>query len=60
VLREEREEFVRLRQQEKEQSERLRQKENRKMKEMFERLMDKFAAKSTADLERLDSKLTNR
>jgi hypothetical protein len=45
VLREEREKFVRLRQQE--------------MEEMFERLMDKSAAKSTADLERLDSKLTN-
>jgi hypothetical protein len=49
VLREEREQFVRLRQREK-----------REREEMFERLMAKFVTKSTADLERLDSKLTNR
>jgi Asp-tRNA(Asn)/Glu-tRNA(Gln) amidotransferase B subunit len=49
VLREEREEFARLR-----------QRERREMEEMFERLMDIFAAKSTADPERLDSKLTDR
>jgi hypothetical protein len=60
VLRDEWEEYVRLRQQDMEENMRLRQREKREMEETLRRLTDRFVAKSTADLGKPDSKLTKR